>query len=64
MDDAEEGSRATRREVLWATAGALAVGALSGCSGAQQDTGPTVYVGSRDETVLARLLSATNLELL
>jgi hypothetical protein len=30
MDDAGEGSRATRRQVLGATAGALAVGALPG----------------------------------
>jgi hypothetical protein len=46
MDDAGEGLRATRRQVLGATAGALAVGALPGRSGAQQASGPTVYVGS------------------
>ena len=46
MDDAGEGSRATRRQVLGATAGALAVGALPGRSSAQQASGPTVYVGS------------------
>jgi outer membrane protein assembly factor BamB len=45
MDDAGEGSRATRRQVLGATAGALAVGALPGRTGAQQASGPTVYVG-------------------
>ena len=53
MDDAEEGSRATRREVLGATAGALAVGALPGRSTAQQASGPTVYVGSADDTLYA-----------
>ena len=53
MDDAGEGSRATRRQVLGATAGALAVGALPGRSGAQQASGPTVYVGSKDETLYA-----------
>ncbi len=53
MDDAEEGSRPTRREVLGATAGALAVGALPGRSGAQQASGPTVYVGSNDGTLYA-----------
>jgi hypothetical protein len=49
MDDAGEGSRATRRQVLGATAGALAVGALPGRSSA----GPTVYVGDDDETLYA-----------
>jgi outer membrane protein assembly factor BamB len=39
-------SRATRRRVLQATAGALAVGTVSGRGAAQQATGPTVYVGS------------------
>jgi outer membrane protein assembly factor BamB len=53
MDDAGEGSRATRRQVLQATAGALAVGALPGRSSAQQASGPTVYVGSDDETLYA-----------
>jgi hypothetical protein len=53
MDDAGEGSRATRRQVLGATAGALAVGALPGRSGAQQASGPTVYVGSDDATLYA-----------
>jgi outer membrane protein assembly factor BamB len=53
MDDAGEGSRATRRQVLGATAGALAVGALPGRSRAQQASGPTVYVGSRDATLYA-----------
>jgi outer membrane protein assembly factor BamB len=48
MDDAGEGSRATRRQVLGATAGALAVGALPGRTGAQQASGPTVYVGDDD----------------
>jgi hypothetical protein len=55
MDDAGEGSRATRQEVLGATASALAVGALPGRSSAQQASGPTVYVGSGfgDETLYA-----------
>jgi outer membrane protein assembly factor BamB/serine/threonine protein kinase/FKBP-type peptidyl-prolyl cis-trans isomerase 2 len=53
MDDAGEGSRATRRQVLGATAGALAVGALPGRTGAQQASGPTVYVGSGDGNVYA-----------
>jgi PKD repeat protein len=38
-------SRATRRRVLQATAGALATGAVSG-RGTAQASGPTVYVGS------------------
>ncbi len=46
MDGAGEGSRATRRQVLEATAGALAAGALPGRSSAQQASGPTVYAGS------------------
>ena len=53
MENAGEGSRATRREVLGATAGALAVGALPGRSSAQQASGPTVYVGSFDGTLYA-----------
>jgi outer membrane protein assembly factor BamB len=53
MDGAGEGSRATRRQVLEATAGALAAGALPGRSSAQQASGPTVYVGSGDETLYA-----------
>ena len=52
MDDAK-GSRPTRRQVLGATAGALAAGALPGRTGAQQASGPTVYVGSSDETLHA-----------
>jgi hypothetical protein len=40
MDDAGEGSRATRRQVLGATAGALAAGTLPGRTGAQQASGP------------------------
>lgn len=44
----------TRRRVLQATAGALAVGAVSGRGAAQsQASGPTVYVGSNDETLYA-----------
>jgi hypothetical protein len=46
MDDAGKGSRATRRQVLGATEGALPAGVLSGCTGAQQASGPTVCVGS------------------
>jgi hypothetical protein len=53
MDDAGEGPRATRRQVLGATAGALAVGVLPGRSSAQQAGGPTVYVGSADATLYA-----------
>jgi len=53
MDDAGEGSRATRRQVLGATAGALTVRSLSGRGVAQQASGPTVYVGSNDETLYA-----------
>jgi outer membrane protein assembly factor BamB len=53
MDDAGEGSRATRRQVLGATASALAVGALPGRTGAQQASGPTVYVGAGDDTLYA-----------
>jgi len=53
MDDTGEGSRATRRQVLGATAGALATGALPGRSTAQQASGPTVYVGSDDNTLYA-----------
>jgi outer membrane protein assembly factor BamB len=53
MDDAGEGSRATRREVLGATAGALAAGALPGRGAAQQASGPTVYVGSDEGTLYA-----------
>jgi outer membrane protein assembly factor BamB/serine/threonine protein kinase len=45
MNDVGERSRATRRQVLQATGGALAVGTLSG-RGAAQASGPTVYVGS------------------
>ena len=48
-----EQSRATRREVLGATAGALAAGALPGRTAAQQASGPTVYVGSVDNTLYA-----------
>jgi PGF-CTERM protein len=46
-------SRATRRRVLQATAGALVVGTVSGRGAAQQADGPTVYVGSRDSKVYA-----------
>jgi outer membrane protein assembly factor BamB len=45
-------SRATRRRVLQATAGALAVGAVSG-RGAAQASGPTVYVGPWDDNLYA-----------
>jgi len=48
MDDTGEGSRATWRQVLGATAGALAAEALPGRSSAQQASGHTVCVGSRD----------------
>ncbi len=41
MDDAGEGSRATRRQVLGATAGALAVGALPRHGAAQTDVDAT-----------------------
>jgi hypothetical protein len=41
MDDAGEGSRATRRQVLGATAGALASGALPGHGAAQTDVDAT-----------------------
>jgi outer membrane protein assembly factor BamB len=43
----------TRRRVLQATAGALTVGTVSGRGAAQQATGPTVYVQSRDGTLYA-----------
>jgi PGF-CTERM protein len=46
-------SRATRRRVLQATAGALAAGAVSGRGVAQQATGPTVYFGSWDDNLYA-----------
>jgi outer membrane protein assembly factor BamB len=46
-------AQATRRRVLQATAGALTVGAVSESGAAQQATGPTVYVGSRDDNLYA-----------
>jgi len=45
-------SRMTRRTVLQAGAGALAIGIVSG-HGVAQATGPTVYVGSADTNVYA-----------
>jgi outer membrane protein assembly factor BamB/tRNA A-37 threonylcarbamoyl transferase component Bud32 len=42
-----------RRQVLQATAGALAAGAVSGRGAAQEASGPTVYVGSGDRTLYA-----------
>ena len=51
---------ATRRRVLQATAGAVAVGTVSGRGAAQQATGPTVYVGSnKDDGTLHAMDAAT-----
>ena len=61
MDDTGEGTQATRRELLRATAGALATGVLPGRSGAQQASDPAVYVGAgfADDSTLCAVDTAT-----
>jgi hypothetical protein len=53
MHDGKSVSRVTRRQVLQASVGALAIGTVSARSACQQASGATVYVGSSDDGVYA-----------